>query len=189
MNKVQGLAQKILQSQDESVRFSVTLTKTDSSRLERIAELMGRSKTAFCSELIVAALDDMEEAIDLPDSNIDIFLPSTQQYVAAFKAIDLDLTPGHRAMLVAHYHQPEQTTTASELAKAAGYKHFGGANLQYARLGKLVADYLTWSLPQHSDGSPFPTALLVKWTFEDVWYCKLHPQVAEALKITGLAEV
>jgi hypothetical protein len=138
--------------------------------------------------LAIAALDDMAEIIDTPDSNIEISIPSTQQYVEAFKAIEPDLTPGHRSMLVAHCQKPEYITTASELAKAAGYKHFGGANLQYARLGKMLADYLTWSLPQHSDGSPFPTALLVKWIFEDVWYCKLHPQVVEALKITNLAE-
>jgi predicted DNA-binding protein len=188
MNKVQELAHKVLQSQEESVRFSVTLTKTDSSRLERIAELMGRSKSAFCSELIVAALDDMQEVIDTPDANIDISLPTTQQYVAAFNAIKHNFTDGHRAMLMTHCDRPEQTTTASELARSAGYKHFGGANLQYARIGRMLADYLTWSLPEHSDGSPFPTALLVKWSFDDVWYCQLHPQVTEALKITGLAE-
>lgn len=188
MNKVQELAQKVLQRQEESVRFSVTLTKTANSRLERLAELMGRSKSAFCSELIMAALDDMEEVMDTPDSNIDISLPSIPEYVTAFNAIKQDLTQGHRAMLVAHYHAPDYTTTASKLSKAAGYQHFGGANLQYARLGKMLADYLKWSLPQHSDGSPFPTAFIVKWNFDDIWHCKLHPQVIEALKITGLAE-
>jgi predicted DNA-binding protein len=188
MNKVQGLAQKVLQQQEESLRFSVTLTKTDNLRLERLAELMGRSKSAFCSDLIAAALDDMEEVFDTPDINTDIDLPSSQEYVEAFNVIKEKLTEGHRAMLVAHYRAFDSTTTTSELARAAGYVHFGAVNLQYARLGKMLADYLNWSLPQHSDGSPFPTALLVEWHFEDVWYCTLHPQVIEALKISGLTE-
>lgn len=188
MNKVQKLAHKVLQRQEESVRFSVTLTKTDNLRLERLAELMGCSKSAFCSDLIAAALSDMEEVIDTPDTNIDIHLPSSQEYAEAFNAIKEKLTEGHRAMLVAHYHASDYTTTTSELARAASYEHFGAVNLQYARLGKMLADYLNWSLPQHSNGSPFPTALLVKWNFKDVWYCTLHPQVIEALKISGLAK-
>ncbi|NJL22274.1 MAG: hypothetical protein HC895_17960 [Leptolyngbyaceae cyanobacterium SM1_3_5] len=188
MNEVQKLAHKVLQRQEESVRFSVTLTKTDNSRLEKLAELMGRSKSAFCGELIAAALNDMEEVIDMPDSNTNASLPSAKEYAEAFSGIREKLTEGHRAMLTAHCHTSDYTTTTSELAKAAGYGHFGAVNLQYARLGTMLADYLNWSLPKHSDGSPFPTALLVKWSFEDVWYCTLHPQVTKALKIAGLVE-
>lgn len=188
MNKVQDLAYKVLQRQEESVRFSVSVTKTDNSRLEKLAELMRRSKSAFCSDLISAALDDMEEVIDTPDANIDIRLPASQEYIEAFNAIKEKLTEGHRAMLVAHYHAPDYTITTSELAKAANYEHFGAVNLQYARLGRMLADYLNYSVPKHLDGSPFPTAFLVEWSFEDVWYCTLHAQVVEALERLGLTE-
>ncbi|BAY17704.1 hypothetical protein NIES21_35460 [Anabaenopsis circularis NIES-21] len=186
MTKVQRLAHKMLQCQEESVRFAVTLVPTDNSRLEKLAQLMGYTKSAFCSELIAAALDDMEEVIDTPDSHIDKFLPSAEEYAEALTAIEASLTVGHRAMLVAHYHFPNRTTTTTELAKAASYDHYGAVNLQYARLGYLLAKYLNCSLPTHADGSPFPTALLVEWSFEDIWYCTLHPQVAEALEMVGL---
>lgn len=187
MNEVQKLAYKVLQQEEESVRFSITLTKTNSLRLERLADLMGRSKSAFCSDLVSAALDDIEDVIDTPDTKTDIHLPSSQEYVEAFNSIKEKLTEGHRAMLVAHYHASDYTTTTSELARAANYGHFGAVNLQYARLGKMLADYLKCPLPQHSDGSPFPTALLVKWNFDNVWYCTLHSQVIEALQVSGLA--
>ncbi|OUL35323.1 hypothetical protein BV375_02095 [Nostoc sp. 106C] len=187
MNKVQKLAHKVLQRQEDSVRFSITLTKTDNLRLEKLAEVIGRSKSAFCSELISAALDDFEEVIDTPDFNIDSFLPSAEEYAKAFNSIGEKLTEGHRAMLKAHYHTPNYITTTSELGKAAGYEHSAAVNLQYARVGKMLAEQLNWSLPQHSDGSPFPTAFLVEWhKFEDVWYCTLHPQVVQALEIVGL---
>ncbi len=186
MNKVQKLAHKVLQRQEESVRFSITLTKTDNLRLEKLAEIIGRSKSAFCSELISAALDDFETVIDTPECETDLPLPSAEKYAKAFSAIADKLTEGHRAMLKAHYHKHNQTSTTPELAKAAGYEHFGAVNLQYARLGEMLAEYLNWSLPQHSDGSPFPTAFIVKWHKKDVWYCTLHPQVVEAMKTVGL---
>lgn len=188
MSKVKDLVRKMMQQQEEPVRFSITLMKIDNSRLEKLAELIGCSKSALCSDLISAALDDIEEMFDTPDSNIDVDLPSVEEYVTAFSAIQEKLTEGHRAMLLAHYHALDYTTTASELAKAAAYESYGGANLQYARLGVMLADYLSYPLPKHSNGSPFPTALVVKWTKKDVWYCTLHPQVVKALEIVGLTK-
>ncbi|WP_414551808.1 hypothetical protein [Anabaena sp. CCY 0017] len=186
MNKVHKLAHKVLQSQEESMRFSVTLTKKDNSRLEKLAELMGYSKSAFCSELISSALDDMQEVMDIPDSEITASLPSAEEYTKAFKAIAPKLTTGHRAMLHFHYHAPDYTASTSELAQAANYKSGSAVNLQYARLGMMIAEHLNWSLPKHSDDSPFPTALIVEWNLKDVWYCTLHPQVVTAIAAVGL---
>jgi hypothetical protein len=180
MNKIEQLAQSVLQSQEDSVRFSVTLNSTDNIRLEKMADLMGRSKSAFCSELIGAALDDMEEVMDRPEVKTDDQLPLAQEYLDAFKAIRL--TERHRAMLLAHFQAPGCTTTVTELAKAAGYKYYGAVNLQYGRIGRMLAEHLGRSLPKHLDGSSFPTAFLVNWKYEDTWYCTLHPQVIEALK-------
>jgi predicted DNA-binding protein len=188
MNKVQKLAHKVLQQQEESLRFSVTLAKTDHLRLEKLAEIMERSKSAFCSDLIVAALDDMEELFNTPDTSTDMKLPSPQEYAHAFNTIKDKLTEKNLAMLVAHYRESEHTTTTPKLARAAGYAHFGGVNLQYARIGKMLADSLDWPLPQRSDGAPFPTTFLVKWHLDGVWHCTLHPQVIEALKISHLVE-
>lgn len=180
----------MLQQNEEPVRFSITLSKTDNARLEKAAEYVKSSKSAFCSDLISAALDDIEELFDTPESDVNPDLPAVNEYVTAFSAIQEKLTDGHRAMLSAHYHAPNYKTTATELAKAAGYKDYRGANLQYARLGITLAEYLSCPLPKHSDGVLFPTALLVKWTQKpkEEWYCTLHPQVVEALKIVGLTE-
>lgn len=194
MKKVQKLAHQVLERQTETVRFSVTLTETDNLRLENLAELMGRSKSAFCSDLIAAALDDIEEEIDIPEgmdareNNLSLDLPSSKEYAEALNSIKIRLTNGHRAMLTAHYHAPKHTMTTPALAKAAGYENYGAVNLQYGRLGRMLADSLNWPLPKHRSGSPFPTAFLVKWNLEDVWYCTLHPQIVEALELSGLAK-
>ncbi|WP_341527002.1 hypothetical protein [Nostoc sp. UHCC 0302] len=183
-NKVQKAVYEILQRQQESVRFSITLSETDNLRLEKFVELMGLSKSAFCSELIVAALDDVEEMLDTPDSISNLSLPSAEEYIKAFTAIKESLTKKNQAMLKSHYKNG--STTTPELAKAAGYANYRAVNLQYARIGYMLAEQLHWSLPKHADGSPFPTAFVVDWNFNDVWYCTLHPQVTKALKITGL---
>lgn len=194
MKKVQKLAHQVLKRQTETVRFSVTLTETDNLRLENLAELMGRSKSAFCSDLIAAALDDIEEEIDIPEgtdmaeNNLNLNLPSSEEYTEALNSIKIKLTNGHRAMLTAHYHAPEYTMTTPALAKVAGYENYGAVNLQYGRLGRMLADSLNYPLPKHGSGSPFPTAFLVKWRFEEIWYCTLHPQVVEALELSGLTK-
>jgi hypothetical protein len=41
------------------------------------------------------------------------------------------LSDGQVAMLKAHFRAPDQTITATELAKAAGYARYSAANLQY----------------------------------------------------------
>jgi predicted HTH domain antitoxin len=187
MNKVQQLARKSNQ-QEESVRFSVSLIQSDNSRLEDCAEIMGMSKSAFCSELLTAALGDFEEALSKPDASCNGFLPPTaEKYAKAFEAIKGELSNGHRAFLKAHYQSPQHTSSASALAKAAGYQSYGGYNLQSANIGQMLAQYLEISLPQRPDGTLFPSAFLVKWRKEeDCWYCTLHPEVATALEIVGL---
>ncbi len=191
MNEVQKLACSVLQRQENSVRFSITLAETDNRRLEELAELAGFSKSAFCSELIGAALSDMEALVAEPESDVEIEEITMQEYKDAFIDIKPRLTVGHCAMLKAHFHAENYTVTATELAEAAGYANYGGANLQYARIGKMLADYLRRELPTHTNGSPFPTAMLVEWHFkntEQTWYCTLRPEVVAALKVTGLVK-
>ena len=187
MNKVQQLARKSTQ-QEESVRFSVSLIYSDNLRLEDCAEIKGMSKSAFCSELLTAALDDFEEALSNPDGSCNKFVPpSAEKYAKAFEAIKSKLSNGHRAFLKAHYQAPQQTSTASQLAQAADYKDYRGYNRQSAKVGQMLAQHLGASLPQRSDGSVVPSAFLVKWEeAEDCWYCTLYPEVATALEIVGL---
>jgi hypothetical protein len=188
MNAVKQLAHSVLQRQESSVRFSITLTETDNRGLEEMAELSGISKSAFCSELINAALSDLQTALEEPSSEVEMETITAKQYKGAFIAIEHKLTKGHIAMLTAHANVADYTTTATALAKAAGYINYGGANLQYARIGKMLADYLQCDLPK-SNNSPLPTAMLVKWHFnksQKTWYCTLRPEVIAALKATNI---
>lgn len=116
--------------------------------------------------------------------------PETQQYIDAFKRIVNNLSDGHCAMLKAHYHAPEQTITATELAAAALYRNYGAANLQYGLVGKMLYEELPTHLPTRGDGTPiFTYALATAGESsgpEDHWRWKLRPQVACAIEVLGL---
>jgi hypothetical protein len=188
MNKVQQLARQSNQ-QEESVRFSVSLIQSDNSRLEDCADIKGLSKSAFCSELLTAALDDFEEALsDIDDSGSQFLPPSADRYAKAFEEIKSRLSNGHRSFLIAHYQSAQHTSTASKLARAADYKNYNGYLLQSAKVGRMLAVQLGIQIPQRGNGTLFPSKVLVKWwkDTEDCWYCTLHPEVATALEKVGL---
>lgn len=121
--------------------------------------------------------------------------PSKDDYKRAFLAIQYNVTDSHRKMLNAHYHAPQQTITATKLAKVAEYKHYGGANLQYAKIGEMIAYYLNYSPPEKDNNMPFWSLVLASGEWKTVentekaarqeWHWKLRPQVAQALKELG----
>jgi hypothetical protein len=187
MNKVQRLALELPQTK-ELIRFSVGLLPSEHARLEECAEIKGMSKSAFCTELITAALSDFEEAWSSPHDSCDEFsVPTPESYTKAFTAIKDKLTPGHLAFLKAHCQAPQLTSTASELAKAANYQDYRGYNMQSAKIGRMVAQNLDIPLPQRPDGSLLPSAVLVEWKkSENSWYCTLRSEVATALQSVSL---
>jgi hypothetical protein len=69
-------------------------------------------------------------------------VPTVRQYVAALAGAESRITPKQRKMLEFHHKQPCLVTTATDLAFGVGYKHFGAANIQYGKLGSLIADEL-----------------------------------------------
>ena len=69
-------------------------------------------------------------------------VPSVRQYVRALSEAEPQISPKQRRMLQLHYTSPCLVTTARDLAFAFGYKDFGAANIQYGKLGSLVADKL-----------------------------------------------
>jgi hypothetical protein len=188
MNKIQKMARELPEAK-ELVRFSISLMQSDNSRLEECAEMMGKSKSAFCSELLIAALDEFEEALTTPDGSSNDFRPPTaDKYAQAFQSINDKLNAKHRAFLKAHYQAPQKKSTASELAQAAGYQDYRGYNMQSAKVGQLLAQHLDIPMPKRLDGTQFPSAVLVQWEkVENCWYCTLYPEVATAIKMVGLA--
>lgn len=102
--------------------------------------------------------------------------PDSNTYVAAFRAIS-GMTDRHFQLLRLHYHAPERTITATQLAELVGYSRYSVANAQYGRLGRLVGEKL--------DFNPEPERLGTLVTFDKrqgEWHWIMRPQVAMALE-------
>jgi len=83
-------------------------------------------------------------------------------------------------MFCAHYHVPNRTVTAPELAEAVGYSNFPTANSVYGKLGRKVAQRVNY---QKED--VFVEALAKVENHNGKWYWIMHPQVAEAMERLG----
>ena len=75
----------------------------------------------------------------------DMSVPTREEYAEALSAVRL--TDGQWAMLRAHAMAGECGMTAGELARAAGWRNLGSANMQYGLAGRAIADYLGIDLP------------------------------------------
>jgi len=78
--------------------------------------------------------------------------------------------------------------TATQLAAAAGYEGYQGANLQYANIAKAIADFAHFAPPKReSNDLPFWTFTLADGYWqksqqgETTWHWVLRPQVVAAL--------
>jgi 5-methylcytosine-specific restriction enzyme A len=107
---------------------------------------------------------------------------STIDYYNAFKMADI--SNHYIKMLLAHYFSPEKTLTATQMAKAMGYKNFNAANLHYGRLGRIIGEKLGWN--------PMPdVALNVIAEFEKPereWLWIMREEVINAIEMLGLVE-
>lgn len=116
--------------------------------------------------------------------------PGDAKYVAAMKKVLRSLSPGHHAMLKAHYHAPGRRLTATQLAESAGYASYGAANLQYGMVGKWLWEELPIDLPLGADGNRIYTyTLAVAGNPEDSieqWVWEMRPEVARAIEVVGL---
>jgi predicted HNH restriction endonuclease len=108
-------------------------------------------------------------------------LPSPERYVAAFSRLQSRLSEGQLAMLRAHFHAPQRSLTARQLARAADYPSFQSANLQYGILGRLLREELPYDGPGQQSSS---LAHFTKTT-EDEWTWVLHEPVVQALRRLG----
>jgi hypothetical protein len=70
------------------------------------------------------------------------YVPSVQEYVAAFRKIEGRITAKQRKMLEEHYRSDCYITTATDLAQFAGYEKHSAGNSQYGRLVSLVSEAL-----------------------------------------------
>jgi len=104
---------------------------------------------------------------------------SPKDYVAALRLVPV--APHQMRMLQAHYHAPNRTLTATQMSKALGYPKYGGANIHYGKLGRLVGEQLGWR--------PLPElTVFVLVTFDKPgreWHWIMRPAVAKALERLG----
>jgi hypothetical protein len=116
--------------------------------------------------------------------------PDKDQLLLAMKKVLPKLSDGQLAMLKAHYAAAGQTVTAGELAEAAGYSSFSGANLQYGFIGKALQELSPIRLPKRSDGSEVYTFYLAEAATETedegYWRWKLRSEMSKAIRELGL---
>jgi hypothetical protein len=93
-------------------------------------------------------------------------------------------TPRQKKFLQAHYRATGRGETMSNLAEAAGYKNYGGVNLQYGGLAKRIARALGRKLPTTR---VFLLAEFVgpKKISNEEWVLYMRPAFAAALSSAG----
>ncbi len=111
-------------------------------------------------------------------------IPSVSDYKKAFAAIKGDISPKQMLLLRCLYEASDHAKTASQLAAEAGYKNYGGSNLQLGRLGTLLRKTLNYW-----DEEDFKTYVLCyligPLSREEDWLLVMHPEVVTALKELG----
>jgi predicted HNH restriction endonuclease len=108
--------------------------------------------------------------------------PTAECYVSAFRAIS-GLTDGHYQILRIHYHAPERTITAKQIAKLVGFASYSVVNAQYGRLARLVGEQIEYN--------PEPERLGTLVRFEkrhNEWHWIMRHEVAQALEHLGWVE-
>jgi len=105
----------------------------------------------------------------------------------AFLAVHPRLSVGQKAMLRAHLDAPDRCLTATQLSKAAGYRGYAAANLQYGLLGAMLYGEMPQFLPLRRDGSPIMTFMIASGENEEQrpereWIWKMRHSIAVGLR-------
>ena len=107
---------------------------------------------------------------------------SVAEYIHGLHAIRRRMNQKQYEILRAQYSAPNRTATASQLAKAIGYLNFGGVNLQYGKLGRLLSDELG-RLPKRRGNGTYSWWRVLSSGFSSnssfLW--TMHPALATAL--------
>jgi len=115
--------------------------------------------------------------------------PEIAALAATFRKLLPRLSPGQLKMLQAHYRAPERRCSATELAKAGGWKTFSSANLHYGSVGWWLYCEHPRTLPiDEKTGKPNGIFMLADGSREgkEDWLWTMRPLIAEALAAAGL---
>ena len=142
-------------------------------------------------EAILAARRAIDEELGTPQHEGS---EAEAAYADALAVVLPSLTAPQIRMLQAHYHAPGRTMTATELAAAAGYASYSGANLQYGMIGKAILEQHPIEVKKRQDGTPIYTFALANEggneqygdTEAPEWKWKMLPALAHALRSVGV---
>ncbi len=112
-------------------------------------------------------------------------MPSVEAYKAVLPGVNQNLIK----ILIAHYHAPNRTMSATQLANAVGYENYQAINLQYGKLGYEIGIALRYTPSEsYQDGTPIWTWVLATGRDPDGggdWEWTLRPELAQALEGLG----
>jgi len=74
-------------------------------------------------------------------------IPTKEQYKKALEVIKDSISENQMKMLKFHYESPNRTVTFRQLAEEVGFQDYGGANLWYGKLGKILGDEMAFEFP------------------------------------------
>jgi hypothetical protein len=117
-------------------------------------------------------------------------LPPRTAYLTWLPVLLRDTTSGWYAMIQAQYRAPNYAITATELAHAARYKNWRGANLQYGKMGAHLRTLMDYNDDAYLNGEAQSSYILSKFyppgaIGNEHWLFVMHDEVAEALRELG----
>jgi hypothetical protein len=112
-------------------------------------------------------------------------IPPVVQYKATLGILRSQLSNGHMAMLRAQYLAPKRTLTAAELAAAAHYRSYHGANLQYGRMSVRLREILGYWYDGGAASYVFSRFIPPGAAGNPEWLFVMHDEVAQALTDLG----
>jgi len=144
-------------------------------------------------ELVIVLKNYVDNTV-LEKANNRTSAPEVEEYVRALQNIlKAKLPDSYLAMLKAHYHAPNRTITATQLAKAANISenwNYNSANLHYGSLGKRLNEEVPIQLLTRKNGKPIPTSAIATAgdlsLAEEHWQWIMRPEVAKAIEQLGL---
>lgn len=110
---------------------------------------------------------------------VHVHTPTAERYADAFRSV-APLADAHLAMFRFQHAAPRQTVTSTQMARAARFRHYGVANLQFGRLGRRIGDLLDF----HPTTMPIDV-LVTQSKPAGEWLWTMRLQVAEALERLG----
>jgi hypothetical protein len=109
-------------------------------------------------------------------------IPSVAAYKAVLPQAIESLSDSQIAMLRAQYLAPQHAMTATQLAEAAKYRSFHGANLQYGKMGQKLRKALKYTNPDGQASYVLSYFIIPESDYNDEWIFVLHPNVVQAIK-------